>query len=111
MGRVVMLAERLPPPSAVRCLEPPTGEEPHTFFARMLRLWTIGAERFCGLGWATRVLENQVAYMHGRQVYNRSYMDARKWNLLHNSPKIRALAKLRLSQNPAPRRRLPLLPS
>lgn len=104
-------AQPNPHPATVRTsLDPPPGEDPHTFFTRMMRLWTIGAERMCGIGWTIRVAENAVAHLHARRLYTPRILDNRTCKLLPKSSKLRSLAKLRLSQRPAPRRRWPLPP-
>ena len=118
MGSVVRFAKPkpgtkpAPHPDTVHLMRPPPDDEPHPFFLRMLRIWTIEAERCTGnLRWMRLVLQNQVAYIAAREVFNRPHKGPRKWKLLHTSKKLRSLAKLRLPQRPAPRRRYPLLPS
>lgn len=109
MGTVVRFArptiEKLPHPETVRTMDPAPGDDAHAFYARMLRLWTIGAERFCGIPWAIRVLENQIAYLKARQVYAINRKVVRQWKPLQQAPNIRARAVLRVAPRPSPRRR------
>lgn len=60
----------MPDPATVRQIVVPEGESPHAVFMRVMRAWTIDAERDCGAEWCACVLETQAKYMRGRAAFN-----------------------------------------